>query len=95
MQRLRRNSITPMNNPDSPATLLGRLKSFHHRADGWAKKRLKEFIILISCMVAYGTVLMILSSGHFKPQTVWFVVQSLNALGFFLAVVALLKKSNP
>jgi hypothetical protein len=54
----------------------------------------KRLIILILCMIAYGTVMMILASGHFTRQTIWFGVQCLNALGFFLAVVALLKKSK-
>ena len=54
----------------------------------------KRTIILIACMLAYGTVMMILATGGFTQQTIWFGVQCLNALGFFLAVAALLKKSN-
>jgi hypothetical protein len=54
----------------------------------------KRIIILIACMLAYGTVMMILDTGGFTQKTIWFSVQCLNALGFFLALAALLKKSN-
>jgi peptidoglycan/LPS O-acetylase OafA/YrhL len=58
------------------------------------RTNVKRAIILIACMLAYGTAMMILATGGFKQQTIWFGVQCLNALGFFLAIAALLKKSN-
>ncbi len=94
MQQLLRNSITPMKSSDCQSTLFGRLKSFYRRADEWSVKHRKQFIILIVCMIAYATVLMILSSGYFARSTIVVTIQCLNALSFFLAVAALLKKSN-
>jgi hypothetical protein len=83
-----------MDNPDCSPSLIARLKAFNRRTDEWTKKHQKEFIILISSMIAYGTVLLILSDGSFTKQTVVMGVQLLNTLGFFLAVIALLKKSK-
>ena len=53
---------------------------------------IKRCAILIACMIAYGSFLLILASGHFSQSTVVTGVQCLNALGFFLAIAALLKK---
>jgi len=58
----------------------------------WPSKKLP--LILIGGMVLYGTVFLVLSSGHFTPTQVWFWVQLLNALGFFLGLAAFVRTFN-
>jgi len=48
-------------------------------------------IILIIGMVIYGTIFMVLSAGHYTTTQICFVVQLLNALGFFIALAALVR----
>lgn len=55
------------------------------------RKRKQLLRILLVCMIVYAAILLVLSSGRFTGTQVWFGVQSLNTLGFFIAVAAFVK----
>jgi hypothetical protein len=51
-------------------------------------------LILLGSMIVYCTILLVVSSGHFTPTQVWFVVQLLNTLGFFFGIAAFIKANQ-
>jgi|GEM_PF-4387005 len=55
---------------------------------------IKLTLILVASMIAYGTVFLLLSLGHYSTMQICFVVQVLNALGFFIGLAAFVKSSQ-
>jgi uncharacterized membrane protein len=61
------------------------------KSDKQRQSSKKLQLILLSSMIVYCIILLVVSSGHFTPTQVWFVVQLLNTLGFFLGLIAFIK----